>query len=63
MEESKRVAILFKSGQRLNLDVTDFQIHIANGKITGMDWEHSKDASIRLAFMDLEEIAAAWQVK
>ena len=59
---SKKVRLILKSGESLVLEVTDFKVHLLNGKITGMDWEHSEDATFRLAFIDLEEIAAACQI-
>jgi hypothetical protein len=62
MNESKTVVVLFKSGESLTLRVTDFKVHILNGHVTGMDWKHPDDAPICIAFVDVAEIAAAYQV-
>lgn len=62
MTESKKVRVLFKSGESIVLEVTDFQVHLAAGKVAGLDWVHSDDAPFRLAFLDLGEIAAVCQI-
>jgi hypothetical protein len=58
----KAVVVLMKSGHKLTLQVEDFTLTIANGKVTALNWVHLDDAETRLAFLDLEEIAAVWQV-
>jgi hypothetical protein len=62
MKESKKIRIIFKSGESLVLEVTDFNVHLLNGNMTGMDWKHSDGAPFRLAFVDIAEVAAVCQI-
>jgi hypothetical protein len=59
---TKHVRILFKSGESIVLEIVEFKVVISDGKVSGLDWVHSEDASFRLAFIDPAEIAAVCQI-
>jgi hypothetical protein len=62
MSEAKQVKVILKSGVTMVFLVTEFELTLEGGRVTGLKWAMSENSPERIAFLDLDEIAAVTQV-